>query len=67
MSAQLTNGDRWQRESPPATLRLWLDKLELAIDSLQLLGDVKSPDIEVDVLPAQSECLALSKPKGQCH
>ena len=74
MSAERANKRIRYSQSPPAALSLGLDKLELAgsspeplpSNSLQRLPNRKLLPFEVQVYPAQTECLALAKsePEG---
>src|SRR3974390_1451819 len=51
-------GEFKQRESPLARVGLCRAELEFAADALELLADVDSPGVEVDVVPAQPEDFA---------
>ena len=58
-----------ERQRPGASLRLGFDEAPIAVDALKGMGHAQRAHVEVDVLPAESEQLALAQPgkHGGCE
>src|SRR5262249_24758211 len=54
-------GEIEQRQSSPSSVGLDRPEDELAADALQLAANVDGPGVEVDIVPAQSECFATAQ------
>src|SRR5262249_40590508 len=60
MGTQGVHGYLRQRDRAAASLGFGLDELELAVDSLQGRPYGEAAAVQVDVIPAQPQCFALS-------
>ncbi|SRR6266542_6939418 len=63
--AQSLADHRRHRQCPPAALGLRLNQLGRSVDPLQLFSDAHVSKLDVDVLPCESQSLALAEPHRQ--
>jgi hypothetical protein len=67
-TAEVAREQRWPATRAAAgSLGLRFNQKELAVDPLQLLGDQQRAQLEVDIVPSQSERLALPESHRQCN
>src|ERR1017187_1381260 len=65
MLTQRAHCQRRKLNGPSAAGRLRFDEHELAVDCLERVADAEDACVEVDVLPAEPESLALAEPDSE--